>query len=156
MPINAPSVSNNASDYAREVADLSHEAIARVANFVQRALEDPGQMKTIIQDGFATLFRQNPQFEIKAVNAFYEKFRTTLKTLPILERLPTIKNVTKMFEWLFSQSAQDTLNINATTALRTAKAWFESTQAMRNQTYHAIQDTLYTEVAGKWFPTKTA
>jgi hypothetical protein len=75
MAINTPSLSNNASDYVGEVANLSHEAIARVASFVQRALEDPGKMQTVIQNGFATLFRQNPQFEIQAINAFYEKFK---------------------------------------------------------------------------------
>lgn len=75
MAFNAPSVSNNASDSIEKVATLSHEAVTRVANFVTKALEDPGKMKTVVQDGFATLFRQNPQFEIKAVNAFYEKFK---------------------------------------------------------------------------------
>jgi hypothetical protein len=76
-------------------------AIARVVEFVSKAMEDPSKMKTIVQNGFSDLFKKNPQFEIKAVNAFYQNFKNQLTSTPVLERLPKIKAVTKMFEDLF-------------------------------------------------------
>ena len=58
-------------------------------------------MKTIVQNGFSELFKKNPQFEIKAINAFYQNFKNQLTSTPTLERLPRIQAVTKMLENMF-------------------------------------------------------